>query len=67
MEDLMSGLEPEAPWTSALARKVADVMSVEATHFLDATSLAADSYRQRFAVRGRDPSLEALLALARAG
>jgi hypothetical protein len=67
MGDLMSGFEPEAPWARDLARRVADVMAVEATHFLDATSLAAESYRARFAVRGPDPSLEALLRLARLG
>jgi hypothetical protein len=65
MGDLMSGFEPEAPWARDLARRVADVMAVEATHFLDATSLAGESYRARFAVRGPDPSLNALLSLAR--
>ena len=65
MGDLMSGFEPEAPWAADLARRVADVMAVEATHFLDATSLAAESYRARFAVHGPDPSLNALLRLAR--
>jgi hypothetical protein len=65
MGDLMSGFEPEAPWAEELARRVAEVMAVEATHFLDATSLAAESYRARFAVRGCDPSLNALLRFAR--
>jgi hypothetical protein len=65
MGDLMSGFEPEAPWATDLARRVAEVMAVEATHFLDATSLPAESYRARFAVRGPDPSLNALLRLAR--
>ena len=65
MGDLMSGFEPEAPWAGELARRMAEVMAVEATHFLDATSLAAESYRARFAVRGCDPSLDGLLRLAR--
>jgi hypothetical protein len=65
MGDLMSGFEPEAPWAADLARRVADVMAVEVTHFLDATSLAAENYRARFAVHGPDPSLNALLRFAR--
>ena len=67
MDDLMNGFEPEAPWGADLARRVAEVMEVEATHFLNATSLAPDRYRARFAVCGPDPSLEALLRLARLG
>src|SRR5262249_8672669 len=65
MGDLMSGFEPEAPWAADLARRVAQVMVVEGTHFLNATSLAADRYRARFALRGPDSSLNALLRLAR--
>ena len=67
MDDLMNGFEPEAPWGADLARRVAEVMEVEATHFLNATSLAPDRYRARFAVRGPDPSLKSLLRLARLG
>jgi hypothetical protein len=65
MGDLMSGFEPEAPWAADLARRVTEVMLVEGPHFLNATSLAEDRYRSRFAVRGPHPSLEPLLRLAR--
>ncbi len=65
MEDLMTGFEPAAPWAAELAHRVADVMAHEADHFLNATSLAADRYRELFGVRGRHPSLEPLLRLTR--
>ncbi|HTR62850.1 MAG TPA: hypothetical protein VMH37_14160 [Candidatus Binataceae bacterium] len=64
MEDLMAGFEPDAPWAGDLARRVADVMRHEESHFLDATSMATENYRRRFGTRGRHPSLDALLRLA---
>jgi len=65
MEDLMTGFEPDAPWAADLASRVAEVMRHEANHFLDATSMAPESYRVRFGARGPHPSLDALLRLAR--
>jgi len=65
MADLMAGFDPAAPWASELAQRVAEVMHEEAEHFVGATSLAADRYRERFGARGRDRSLDPLLRLAR--
>jgi hypothetical protein len=39
-------------------------MRHEEDHFLDATSLPPESYRERFGARGRHPSLDTLLRLA---
>ena len=64
MEDLMTGFDADAEWAGDLARRVADVMRHEEGHFLDATSMAPESYRLRFGARGRHPSLDALLRLA---
>jgi hypothetical protein len=65
MEDLMTGFDAEASWAGDLARRVVDVMRHEEGHFLDATSMAPESYRLRFGTRGRHPSLDALLRHAR--
>ena len=65
MEDLMTGFDADAEWAGDLARRVVDVMRHEEGHFLDATSMAPESYRLRFGARGRHPSLDALLRLAR--
>lgn len=64
MEDLMAGFDPQAPWAADLARRVADVMRDEEDHFLDATSIARETYRVRFGARRPHPSLAALLRLA---
>lgn len=65
MGDLMRDFEPEAPWAIDLAQRVADVMAHEAGHFLSATSLAEDRYRELFGARGPHPSLDVLLRLVR--
>ncbi len=65
MGDLMNGFEPRAWWARELAHRVVEVMEHEADHFLDATSLGADRYLERFGARGLHPSLEPLLRLAR--
>jgi hypothetical protein len=64
MGDLMSGFEPEASWAAELARRMGDVMRHEEGHFLNATSLTRERYRERFGARGHHPSLDELLNLA---
>ncbi|MGO9604076.1 MAG: hypothetical protein ACLQAT_11870 [Candidatus Binataceae bacterium] len=67
MGDLMDEFDPDAAWAVELAARVAQVAAHEEDHFMNATSLAPDRYRERFAARGRHPSLEPLLRLARVG